>query len=97
MPCIHYSRIVDLSHVITPSIPLWPGDPAVTFEVWASQEQDGYYLRRFSLGEHSATHMNAPIRFTAMPSVSTGTPRSRWCDPPLSLIYGIACKPTPTM
>lgn len=63
MPCIHYSRIVDLSHVITPSIPLWPGDPAVTFEVWASQEQDGYYLRRFSLGEHSATHMNAPNTF----------------------------------
>ena len=63
MTCINYSQIIDLSHVITPSIPLWPDDPAVSFEVVASQEQDGYYLRRFSMGEHSATHMNAPNTF----------------------------------
>ena len=24
---ITYSHVVDLSHVISPSIPLWPGDP----------------------------------------------------------------------
>lgn len=63
MTCINYSKIIDLSHVITPSIPLWPDDPAVSFEVLASQEQDGYYLRSFSMGEHSATHMNAPNTF----------------------------------
>lgn len=63
MTCINYSKIIDLSHVITPSIPLWPDDPAVSFEVLASPEQDAYYLRRFSMGEHSATHMNAPNTF----------------------------------
>jgi len=56
-------RVVYLSQVINPEIPLWPGDPPVEFETIAELEKDGYYLRRFSLGEHSATHMNAPNSF----------------------------------
>lgn len=60
---ITYSRVLHLSHAIAPNIPQWPGDPPVEFETVASLETDGYYLRRFSLGEHSATHMNAPNSF----------------------------------
>ncbi len=56
-------RVVHLSHVIEPEIPQWLGDPAVEFETVAELEKDGYYLRRFSLGEHSATHINAPNSF----------------------------------
>lgn len=58
-------KVVSLSHPISPRIPLWPGDPPVVFEEVASLEQDGYFLRRFSMGEHSATHMNAPNSFFA--------------------------------
>lgn len=60
---ITFSRVVDLSHVITTDIPLWPGDPPVELEAVANFDPDGYYLRRFSMGEHSATHMNAPNSF----------------------------------
>lgn len=60
-----YRHIIDLSHTIHPQIPLWPGDPPVTFEQVAELEQDGYFLRQFSLGEHSGTHMNAPNSFFA--------------------------------
>jgi kynurenine formamidase len=60
---IAYTRVIDLSHRITPKIPLWPGDPHVRFKVVASWADDGYYLRSFSIGEHSATHMNAPNSF----------------------------------
>ncbi|HEY9608573.1 cyclase family protein [Allocoleopsis sp.] len=56
-------RIVYLSHIIDPAIPLWPGDPSVALETVAELDKEGYYLRRFSLGEHSATHMNAPNSF----------------------------------
>ncbi|MBD1922654.1 cyclase family protein [Microcoleus sp. FACHB-831] len=62
---ITYSRVVHLSHVIDPNIPQWPGDPPVEFETVAELDKDGYYMRRFSLGEHSATHMNAPNSFYA--------------------------------
>jgi kynurenine formamidase len=60
---ITYHRLVDLSHVIDPHIPIWPGDPPVTFETVADLTEDGYRLRRFSMGEHSATHINAPSSF----------------------------------
>ena len=60
---IGYSRVVDLSHDIHPGIPQWPGDPPVEFWEAATYERQGYHLRRFSLGEHSGTHMNAPNSF----------------------------------
>jgi kynurenine formamidase len=62
---IGYSHVVDLSHVISPQIPLWPGDPKVVFKVVATMKKDGYYLRSFTIGEHSATHMNAPNSFVS--------------------------------
>jgi kynurenine formamidase len=60
---ISYSRVIHLSHLIDTGIPQWPGDPAVKFTTVAELQDDGYYLRRFSLGEHSATHINAPNSF----------------------------------
>lgn len=62
---VKHSQVVSLSHPISRRIPLWPGDPPVVFEDVASLDKDGYFLRRFSLGEHSATHMNAPNSFYA--------------------------------
>ncbi|MBI6910249.1 cyclase family protein [Pseudomonas palleroniana] len=58
-------KVISLSHSVSPRIPLWPGDPPVVFAEVAALEKDGYFLRRFSLGEHSATHMNAPNSFYA--------------------------------
>nr|WP_199306901.1 cyclase family protein [Anabaena sphaerica] len=52
-----------MSHLIDIGIPQWPGDPPVKFTTVAELQDDGYYLRRFSLGEHSATHINAPNSF----------------------------------
>ncbi|MDZ8236490.1 MAG: cyclase family protein [Nostoc sp. ChiQUE01a] len=60
---ITYRRVIHLSHVIDLDIPQWPGDPPVELETVAELNNDGYYLRRFSLGEHSATHINAPNSF----------------------------------
>jgi kynurenine formamidase len=60
---ISYTRVVDLSHDLHPGIPRWPGDPPVEFLETAKIDREGYRLRRFSLGEHSGTHMNAPSSF----------------------------------
>jgi kynurenine formamidase len=65
MPTISFNRIIHLSHIITPDIPMWTSDPSVEFEINAWRDRDGYYLRRFAMGEHSATHINAPISFHA--------------------------------
>ncbi len=76
---ITYSHVVDLSHVINPSIPLWPGDPHVVFKVVATMNKDGYYLRKFTIGEHSATHMNAPNSFIVgnTEAITSYTPEQR--------------------
>ena len=58
-----YSQLVDLSWSVFPGIPQWPGDPAVETEVAATIERNGYYLRRFTMGEHSGTHLTAPSSF----------------------------------
>ena len=60
---IVYRRVVDLSHPIRAGIPTWPGDPAVEFETVAEAGRDGYFLRRFSMGEHSGTHLASPATF----------------------------------
>ncbi|WP_414622475.1 cyclase family protein [Calothrix sp. CCY 0018] len=56
-------EVIYLSHIIDENIPQWENDPSVEFETVADWEKEGYYLRRFSMGEHSATHINAPISF----------------------------------
>ena len=60
---IRYSRIVSLSQPLRPAMPQWPGDPPLEFQPVATLETDGYFLRRFAMGEHSGTHANAPAAF----------------------------------
>ncbi|TAF13341.1 MAG: cyclase family protein, partial [Nostocales cyanobacterium] len=60
---ISYSRVIHLSHIINTDIPQWPGDPNVQFTTVAQIQDSGYYLRSFTIGEHSATHINAPSSF----------------------------------
>ncbi len=54
---------VDLTHTVSPDMPIWPGDPEYELEPWATIEEDGYNLNRISIGEHSGTHFGAPIHF----------------------------------
>lgn len=63
MATIHYENVIDLTHTIESDIPLWPGDPGVQFETIADFSTSGYYLRKFSMGEHSGTHANSPKSF----------------------------------
>ena len=60
---ISFRRVVDLTHPIRPGIPAWPGDPPMEFETTATIPRDGYFLRRFSMGEHSGTHISTPSAF----------------------------------
>jgi kynurenine formamidase len=62
---IVYSSIVDLSHPVDPYIPLWPGDPPVEFQTVTTLRERGYFLRRFSMGEHTGTHLSTPSAFYA--------------------------------
>ena len=58
-----YSRLIDLSHTIDQCMPLWPGDPLTEFITVANRDVDGFYLRKISIGEHTGTHLTAPLTF----------------------------------
>jgi kynurenine formamidase len=74
---IAYTKIIDLTQTIHPNIPIWPGDPPVQFETISEIDRDGYYLRKFSMGEHSGTHINAPNSFdTAGIGIDRYSPQS---------------------
>ena len=60
---LRYSHLIDLSHAIDPDMPLWPGDPPTEFATIADGEIDSFYLRKISIGEHTGTHITAPITF----------------------------------
>ncbi|GAC69291.1 cyclase family protein [Gordonia soli] len=56
------TRVVDLTHVLSPSFPRWPGNPPMvsvqTSRVGSGDR--GYATRWVSYPEHSGTHVDAP-------------------------------------
>jgi kynurenine formamidase len=59
-----FRNVIDLTHVLGPGFPLFPGAPhAFTVEQAVSHAKDGYYGSVLTYWEHSGTHMDAPIHF----------------------------------
>lgn len=54
--------IIDLTHPITPHMPVYPGDPDVAFGTHTSHDDDGcgYSVHRLEMGTHTGTHIDAP-------------------------------------
>ena len=57
-----FGRVVDLSHTISPDMPSWDEvKPArETLSPPAPDGEFGFYLQRWSLTEHTGTHLDAP-------------------------------------
>jgi arylformamidase len=53
-------RIVDLSHPVTASMPLWPGTPQPRFSDLHTIGRDGFAERWLQLSSHTGTHIDAP-------------------------------------
>jgi len=58
-----FYKIVDLSHDIRKDMPHWPGDPVTKIGAVSAVARDGYYLNELTIGEHSGTHLGAPVHF----------------------------------
>jgi len=53
-------RIVDLSHPMTDHMPVFPGDPEVTFRQVHSIRETGYNVTQVCTGTHAGTHIDVP-------------------------------------
>jgi len=57
-------RIYDISLPISPELPTWPGDPAITLErVEKIEEGANANVSRLEMSAHSGTHVDAPFHF----------------------------------
>ena len=57
-------RIHDISLPVSPSLPVWPGDPAIELEQTQSMDQGSEYnLTHLSSSVHIGTHVDAPLHF----------------------------------
>lgn len=59
-----FSKAVDLTHVFGPDFPTFFGVPGIEQEVVYTLEEAGFNMKRWSLIEHAATHIDAPIHFS---------------------------------
>jgi kynurenine formamidase len=62
---IRFSRVVHLSHVLRPDMPIFPGDPPWTSTTWSSIAEHGYHVEHLSHGTHAGTHVSVPAHFLA--------------------------------
>ena len=59
------SRVVDLTHPMSPAFPTWDGVPGLALERRAEIAADGYGLHLWHLDEHTGTHLDAPRHYDA--------------------------------
>jgi kynurenine formamidase len=63
LPRTTFSNVQDLTHVLGPGFPLFPGAHPFEVQQVVSYEKDGYYGNVLTYWEHSGTHMDAPVHF----------------------------------
>jgi kynurenine formamidase len=56
-------RIVDLSHPVDDSTPVYPGDPVPAFTPATTISDDGYNVLHVRMGSQTGTHLDAPYHF----------------------------------
>ncbi|MBX7528412.1 arylformamidase [Qipengyuania vesicularis] len=57
-------RIWDISQVLRPGLPVWPGDTAFAFErTWRMDEGSPVNVGKMTMSTHSGTHADAPLHY----------------------------------
>lgn len=57
--------IIDLTHPLSPGMPIYPGDQEPTFSTVASVDTHGYLAQQFRITTHTGTHIDAPAHCLA--------------------------------
>ena len=61
---IKVSHVVDLTQVLTPEFPSWPGYPSLEILNTHNIAQHGFFANAWHVHEHSGTHVDAPLHFS---------------------------------
>lgn len=58
-------KVVDLTHAWDGSFPTFDGNPGIIYEPSVRFEDQGYQIWKLTIYEHSGTHIDAPLHFSA--------------------------------
>ena len=59
-----FSKVIDLTHTLTPDFPTYFGPPQLEIETVKTFEKDHFLVYKWHLVEHTGTHMDAPHHFS---------------------------------
>jgi len=60
-----HSSVMDLTHALHPEFPTWGGDPGFAKEQVFNFAESGFNLFNLTINEHTGTHIDAPLHFSA--------------------------------
>jgi kynurenine formamidase len=53
-------NILDLTHTLSPTFPIWPGNETIKLTNQITFAKTGFYANRWDIGEHHGTHLDSP-------------------------------------
>jgi kynurenine formamidase len=56
-----FSRVLDLTHTLTPDFPTGSGQQQLVIETMSTWPKDQWTMRRWHIDEHTGTHLDAPL------------------------------------
>ncbi|MEM7526260.1 MAG: cyclase family protein [Pseudomonadota bacterium] len=60
-----HQKVVDLTHTVSPAFPTYFGAPGIALEQKFNFADNGFNLFEITLNEHTGTHVDAPLHFSA--------------------------------
>ncbi|MFK7603565.1 cyclase family protein [Deinococcus sp. SM5_A1] len=78
-------RLHDLTHIITPSFPMFPAFGAVERRQTQDLDTDGFFANSWQLSEHVGTHLDAPAHFIAGGQTAEHLPVDQFIAPAVVL------------
>ncbi|MEP1537144.1 MAG: cyclase family protein [Paracoccaceae bacterium] len=60
-----HASVVDMTHVYDETFPTYFGAPGITMEQPFNFKDNGFNLMQLSINEHTGTHIDAPLHFSA--------------------------------
>lgn len=70
-PDLSFRRIMDLTHPLSPSFPVFPAFQPMRVTTNVTIEKDGFFARTWEVAEHTGTHMDAPAHFASGEGIRT--------------------------
>jgi kynurenine formamidase len=58
-------QVVDMTHELSAEFPTFGGSPGISYDKQFDFDGDGYNLYVLSINEHTGTHIDAPLHFSA--------------------------------